>query len=217
MTSLCIWAVGVVAMPWPARVGNEATNEVCKRNNKPAYCWLPPKSNQKWNYTDFWKRQPPFDLAAHGDKVVFHLRCGDILNGKHKVYQLACNECFYSLKAWFKNATSALLIAAGHGSDSERDGLCGALAHHYSMVIRNFIHRVSVEFVNDAEHDWNQLHHARKVVAIVPSSFPFSAKVGYLDELKILGRRSQIPWVHPCNHTVAEPWSAALKTKLDTC
>lgn len=200
---------------WPVRAGNILTERVCLNNGKQKYCWEP-NDAQKWNYTEFWEQQQPFLVGDRVDRVVFHMRCGDILTHGGAGYRFACDNCIKTLAPWYKNATRALIIAAGHQSNALRDARCGELAMHYSKVISKVIPHVSIEFTNSPEHDWNVMHIARKVVAIVPSSFSFSAKVGRLNELKILGLDGS-PWLHPCGSTKPKAWSKEFDEELATC
>ena len=144
------------------------------------------------------------------------MRCGDILGDWHPpVYRLACDHCFAGITDWIGNTSHALLIAAGHNG-AQYASRCESAINHYTKVISKFIPHVSVQKSNTAAEDWHLMHAADKVVAIIPSSFSFSSKVGHLDQLKILGPHGA-PWFHPCGSVEPRAWTNEFENTLRTC
>ena len=210
-----------VALP-SNRIGNILTEKICLQHSYSKYCWDPSKRNMKdylsvKDYTAFWSKQPSFEDVPV-QRVVFHLRCGDILGDSEQseTYRLPCHSCIYGLRSWYKNATTALILAGGHLSSEVLAARCGSLAAHYAKVITKIIPHVSVQLTNTAEHDWHQMHTAERLVTLIPSSFSFSAKIGMLNTLKILGPEGA-PWLHSCKSERPRPWSSRLLKKLASC
>ena len=188
-------------------LGNDLSAKVCEAHKKPVYCW-DPKRLQNW--TKFW--------MTYGHEVVqsairqdvdpvgaaVHVRCGDILlEGRSidPIYQYACKHCVEDALAWLSPYTHVHFVVGGHIT-SQQDPLkekhrCAAMVGRYMDVFLRHKFDVTVRYTRETWKDWWFLHRAHKVLAVVPSSFSFTAKAHDLLALKIIGAHNIPPvWQH---------------------
>lgn len=197
-------------------IGNKLTVPVCKQHRAfSRYCWVPNyKGRGHKNYTQFWSlhghevvqqiQTPP---VLHSSlPVILYLRCGDILTSSHIEYPIQSAKCLSSVIWWLRPYTRVTLMAAGHSKSTQAETrlkqacICEELIVKALRVLRGTFD-VEIRRVRDAWEDWWTLHRAQKVLALIPSSFAFSAKAGALREIKILGAHDNLPvWVK-CNAT----------------
>jgi hypothetical protein len=80
---------------------------------------------------------------------------------------------------------------------------------------------VKVSFYGDETRDWSILASAKRVIAISPTSFVFSAKVGALDTFEMflphLRFQSKASWLHECHMRNAKLYGKTLEHELQFC
>lgn len=222
--------------------GNALTRRTCLAAGHSQFCWEPRYMHN--GYSTFWRKQRPYKLSAGAvepisEPLVVHLRCGDILVRRHKSYALPCLSCLRGLHL----PNTATLVVGGHGGTPESEARCGALAAFYARFAETRLNSTwSVTFSVNAERDWLRLRNARRVIALIASSFVFSARVGSLDNLtmfsppvkratwfeSLFSRRQHEggtlkggvdggTWFQSCNTVQSARWDSSLKNKLASC
>ena len=194
-------------------IGNTLTIPVCREMGAPLqYCWVPHYRNSRpFNYTQFWKTNGHTIVAQLDAPVqpvtynaIVHLRCGDVLVRRHPVYTIADTPCFERALAWLDRFDTVTFMSGGHVDKSIREQAekqCDELIAKFLVVLRRSFD-VRVLRIRESWDDWWLLHRAQRVLAIVPSSFVFSAKAHALTEVRMLSPiyRDRPVWKH-CNTT----------------
>ena len=196
-------------------MGNDLSVKVCKAHHKTPYCWDP----------KFWRGQlPNWSLfwEAHGSEIAgppktettvdaaVHIRCGDVILAPVKGYSYACRSCLVDTLDWLLPYTHVHFVVGGHfpNGHSRRDAAvathrCAAVVNHYKAIFNKHNFEVTVRYFGNATEDWWLLYRAHRVLALVPSSFSFTAKAHNLSSLKILAGFDIPPVWHDCNDASA--------------
>lgn len=182
-------------------LGNDLSVKVCKAHHKPPYCWDPKfwhKRTQSW--AQFWETYgteianvaPQTNVSSVGAAV--HIRCGDVLLEPIKGYSYACKGCLVNALKWLLPYAHVHFVVGGHFPNqiSRNDAVqakhrCAAVVNHYMAIFNEHHFDVTVRYSRESLEDWWFLYRAHKVMALVPSSFSFTAKAHNLSSLKILG------------------------------
>lgn len=192
--------------------GNLATNKICHRHNQSKYCWSPLHFDNKDNYTSFWLRhgrrvEPLGGGRSRGTAVydVVHLRCGDILVTRGREYTVPTTECIDASLAWLPSPKVYLLVG-GHTrkvNSTLADIRCAALTKKVVSVMQAAGKRVTLLTNGTQRDDWATLFGARYVLALISSSFVFTAKITSLSNLKMMSAAvtSAAPWWFHCDAT----------------
>lgn len=214
MTTQTMLLAGVGLLLGPhaasAAIGNALSAAVCRTHGVFPYCWVPSWQGQSHNWTAFWTthghevvRAAPRHHAAAVDAAV-HLRCGDVIMHTHKAYPFACKRCLQAALAWLAPAEHVIMVVGGHHKAQDRDeerSRCALAISHYLAVFRDHGFDVTIRHSRESWPDWWFLHHAHKVLALVPSSFSFTAKAHDLAGLRIIGGYDDLPVWQLCRNT----------------
>ena len=218
----------------PLHFDNRSTKnlEKSKKPQKKQFSLLPQKKQQKksffLDYTTFWRRhghevEKPCKIGGRsrgaGLYEVIHLRCGDILVRNHHEYTVPTTECINTALAWLPSPEVYLLVG-GHSVDSRDDAVadrrCAALTKRVVSVIQAAGKRVTLLTNGTQCDDWATLVGARYVLALISSSFVFTAKVRSLSDLKMISAAvtSAAPWWFHCAAT--QPTSQLARRRTTT-
>lgn len=85
----------------------------------------------------------------------------------------------------------------------------------YCGLLRTRFPNVRVIFHDRVDLDWIRMQNATKLLVLV-SSFPFSAKVGDLDSLRILGLEGA-RWFHGCKTIWPADYDTELENSFSVC
>jgi len=201
--------------------GNCLTGKVCRAHYRQTWCWTPVHFGDR-NYPDFWMKHRP-KLGSQNtrhehmhEQVVVHLRCGDILVYPHREYRMPCSRCVAALAGWVgKNVT---LIGAGHDGTAQAKARCADYIQLYSKVLRRLGTTVNVRHPRKDEEDARFINGARRVLALVASSFVFSHAGQNLSNLRMISpTASQAPWWVHCATVAPADMTPAHEHRLMTC
>ena len=113
------------------------------------------------------------------------------------------------------------MIIGGHAQSYETDARCGPLVMYYASVMKGLGADVKIRFYGDEEHDWLLMKSAKRTIAISPSSFAFSARVGSLSKFQMflppLKNQSTALWIHECEMRHAKPYEKTFVRELKSC
>lgn len=194
-------------------LGNDLSRKVCLAhlNTHTPYCWDPHFWQDKSkNWTLFWelhghkisKNIPRKHVSPVGAAV--HIRCGDVIIENVKGYSYACRRCLVDALQWLLPYTQVTFVVGGHkisrnNADKARQQ-CARAVSHYTTIFHQHNFDVTVRYTREMWEDWWFLHQAHKVLALVPSSFSFTAKAHDLLSLKIIGTFDIPPVWHYCDN-----------------
>ena len=205
-TAVAVIVVVIVVMSRDGSVhsyGNKSTSSVCTRHGRPFFCWYPRNDS---TYTAFWKAHGgevnPLVKTGHkkGNYTVFHLRCGDIMNEHNTMYMPPPDSCVKKAAAGV-NTTNLIFMTGGHHSTPRADRRCARFMKRYTAIIQAAHPGASLTISQGGtqKNDWLVLHNAKSVVALITSSFVFSAKAHDLSALKMLSYLERdVPWWINC-------------------
>ena len=179
-------------------LGNALTGNVCGRHGHPHYCWLPNhmSSHIKMSYRTFWEhygpelRSPalPKGLSVAPSTTVVHFRCGDIMarvNGD-KTYYVPAASCVVDQLSWLGKGPVEMIVG-GHMGSAMTQRRCSAYVSFYKSLLRRNGNSVTVVTGRTLVHDWVTLSRAKKVLALIPSSFSMSAKANNVSQYRLIG------------------------------
>tara|TARA_A100001015_G_scaffold212384_2_gene238158 strand:+ start:370 stop:1050 length:681 start_codon:yes stop_codon:yes gene_type:complete len=195
-------------------IGNDLTVPICQKyKGFSKYCWVPSyRGGSHKNFTQFWLdhghevvRLTPGSVPHDSLQAVVHLRCGDVMtfDPPHPAYPISSPRCLEPIIKWLHPFTRVSLLIAGHQNtkDPNKIALQNARCEHLTMGFLNLLKKhfdVDLRRIRDKWEDWWAIHRAQKVVALVPSSFVFSAKAHALSDLKIIGKFDTPPVWEKC-------------------
>lgn len=184
-----------------AGIGNQLSGKVCMAHDQFKYCWVPSWGGRSLNWTEFWTEHghevAPMAPMRKVDAVeaAVHVRCGDVSLNDHAAYPYACRACVVEALQWLEPHTHVVFVVGGHNQRNATDEKrrCAAIVGHYTSIFRDHKFDVTVRWARDKWDDWWLLHRAHKVLAVVPSSFSFTAKAHDLRSLRIIGGHDDPP------------------------
>lgn len=221
MIVVIIWLVIIIvqaANPMPTGHGNIITFKTCRAHGLIQTCWHPMRMIH--GYEAFWLKQPQYNstvlnIVTH--PLVVHLRCGDVLLDYHELYMIPCRSCFSHVNI----SGPTIMLVGGHGRSPDTDARCGPLAMYYASIMKDLGADVTVRFYGDAKHDWSLLAAAKRAIAISPTSFAFSARVGLLTTFQMFvpprETQSRASWLHECEMRRAKQYGKTLEHELQSC
>jgi len=201
-------------------------------------------------YSEFWaangpsmKSQiPPMTGPDEGEELpdlAIHLRCGDITTAEDaRLYRYPCRSCITeSIRPWLKegwdNATStAWFIVGGHPSIHAAKEEADEAVRRCNDYILFYVEALSeigiyprIVTHRSIDSDFRVFHHAKKVLALMPSSFSFAAKVsndaGGIQGLRIISNRKSMtdaPWWHQCEAVASGSFAdVRFREQINTC
>ena len=212
---LCLAVLLLLGEQRRAAIGNALTIPVCEKHKGfSKYCWVPGyRGGSHKNFTQFWLdhghevvKLTPGAVPHENLQAVVHLRCGDVLTYEppHPAYPISTPECLEPIISWFRPFTRVSFLSGGHRNTKSpdkialQDARCENLTMGFLRVLRKHFD-VDFRRIRDKWEDWWAIHRAQKVLALVPSSFVFSAKAHALSDIKIIGNFDTPPVWKKCD------------------
>ena len=160
--------------------GNEIVKQLCEQQGYGAYCWdAPHEFVSIEDYENFWTMQPQVVSIARiapTYETILHLRCGDVpWNPNASSYKLACPEDV----AKMIHTPVVHMMVGGHGGHKD---ICLRLLMQIKKKLQKILpnKRFVVLPRGNIDTDFERLRSAKNVIAMVPSTFVLSTRLGKL-------------------------------------
>lgn len=208
------------------QAGNVLAGRVCRAHGKDEYCW---QETRPWSLPFWRGHGAEVGRGlrlpeAPSHEAIVHIRCGDIMIKEQipdarvwsrarypRTYLMPCASCVAANAKWL--GRKAILIVGGHMADhfskSHTDTMRGAevaeaasRCQEYTKLYTGALNGAGVEIERQRHGAWDDfalLRKAKRVLAIVPSSFVFAAKANRLDSLRMIAPfNHSAPWWYDC-------------------
>ena len=174
--------------------GNKIVKNICQKHGFSKYCWdssddMLEMTRQGVDYEEFWlKQRHPLEKQTIVDSVprystILHLRCGDVPwesnRSTHFSYQLACPKDVAEKNQDVLGHGRVYMLVGGHGGHL---AICNSLLRGIKQTLEHLLPFTEFHVLprKNIDVDFERLRSATNVVAMVPSTFVLSTRLGKL-------------------------------------